>query len=337
MKKIKILTSILMFAAAFMATSCGDTEPIGELVPDSCATPVGFQISPLVGSSVNLTWTDNGGASEWEVEYGPAGFSPGSGTSITSETTTLTIPDLPAAADYEFYVRALCSESQASDWAGPISFSACAMPTAVTATRVETNLTQVVVSWTPSESASQWQIEYGFVGFTPGSGTSVISNTPSKTLTGLSQNQDYHIWVRSLCGDEGTSFWAGPITVEAINALSANVNAVPFVSTEVTAATTTFEDVEYIEVMALNEEGESISVLVDKDLGVGTYNAPPDVICTFTDVEGEVFTANAVTPSTVTITQRTPHAMVGTFSFTVLDEEGVTIYTVTNGSFAVTF
>ena len=338
MKNFKIFSSILMFAAAFAITSCGDTEPLGEIVPDNCSAPNGFQISALIGTNVNLTWQDNGSASEWEVVYGPMGFSPNDGTSIIAEDNNLTITDLTAGVDYEYYVRALCSANETSEWEGPISIeNSCATPTALAAIRSETNLTQVLVSWTPGGTSTQWQVEYGFVGYTPGTGTSVLANsTPTKTLTNINQNQDYHIWVRTICGPDERSYWVGPVLVEAINALSVNVDGVAFDATGVDATLTTIEDTNYINISATNEPGDMVTLLVKKTLPVGTYTAAPDVILSYTE-EGIEYFADAESPITVTITSKTPHSMVGTFSFTTVDEDGLTMQVITNGSFAVTF
>ena len=63
------------------------------------------------------------------------------------------------------------------------------------------------VTWTEIGTASQWELEYGAVGFTPGTGTSVlVSTTPSYTLTGLTNGTIYDIYVRSICGVGDTGF-----------------------------------------------------------------------------------------------------------------------------------
>ena len=64
-----------------------------------------------------------GGASNWQVQYGPAGFTPGTGTIVASANDTLTITGLTAATAYEFYVRDSCGLGDVSLWTGPVSFT----------------------------------------------------------------------------------------------------------------------------------------------------------------------------------------------------------------------
>lgn len=358
MKNLKFLSAMFVLFAAFNFTSCTDAEPIDEsiVVPiptnpgpnptGDCANPVGFQASDFIdGTNVNLSWIAGDEEIEWEVDYGPIGFEVGDGTSVSSNETNLTITGLNAASGYHFYVRAVCPDGGFSGWVGPVTVgtggggggsATCGIPATVTAVRREANLTQVDVAWTSAGSASQWEIQYGAVGFMPGTGTSVMSTVTSKTINNLSQNQDFHIWVRAVCGDEGFSNWSGPVKVEAINALTANVNAVAFVPLEVNAGISTVEELEYIDVSATDEDGNSIKVLVRRNLPVGTYHDMPDVILSYT-LDGEEFVANGPTAPTVVITQKTPHSLVGTFTFTVVNDAGVTLYTITNGTFAVTF
>jgi len=70
-----------------------------------------------------LGWTPQGNETTWTVEYGPAGFTPGSpaGTIITNATNGQPISGLLANTNYQFYVAAGCAPGSAV--AGPYSFS----------------------------------------------------------------------------------------------------------------------------------------------------------------------------------------------------------------------
>ena len=57
--------------------------------------------------------------------------------------------------------------------------------------------------------ASNWQIEYGAPGFTPGTGTIVNATTNPYTVTGLAPSTYYDFWVRDSCGATDVSDWAG--------------------------------------------------------------------------------------------------------------------------------
>ncbi len=72
-------------------------------------------------ASVNLTWTNNEtGATTWEVEYGPAGFFHGEGTTVTATgTPAATLTGLQPNQIYDFYVRTVCSTNDMSAWSTP--------------------------------------------------------------------------------------------------------------------------------------------------------------------------------------------------------------------------
>lgn len=72
--------------------------------------------------------------------------------------------------------------------------------------------TEIELSWTNSGSETAWNIEYGPVGFTPGTGTLVeVSNNPS-IVTGLSPNSNYHFYVQSVCAPGSLGSFTGPIS-----------------------------------------------------------------------------------------------------------------------------
>ena len=57
------------------------------------------------------------------------------------------------------------------------------------------------ISWTTTGDETSWTVEYGPVGFTPGTGTSlVVSTATDTTLTGLTQNTSYDYYVTANCG-----------------------------------------------------------------------------------------------------------------------------------------
>src|SRR5690606_20230157 len=53
-----------------------------EIMELPCYDPSDITFSNIGKTSVDISWTENGGATEWEIEYGTAGFTPGSGTLI---------------------------------------------------------------------------------------------------------------------------------------------------------------------------------------------------------------------------------------------------------------
>jgi hypothetical protein len=70
------------------------------------------------------------------------------------------------------------------------------------------------ISWTAVGNETQWEIEYGTPGFTPGTGTFIGRDTSINTvytLTGLTANTTYAVYIRAICGD--SSLFGGPLTL----------------------------------------------------------------------------------------------------------------------------
>ena len=86
----------------------------------ACAPISGLAIDMTTTNSVDISWTSGGSETDWDIEYGPTGFTQGSGMMGSSTSTTFSAGSLTADTYYDFYVRADCGGSQSS-WTGPIS------------------------------------------------------------------------------------------------------------------------------------------------------------------------------------------------------------------------
>jgi len=86
----------------------------------------------------------------------------------------------------------------------------CPIPTALTISNIEA--TAADFGWTENGPATTWNVEYGTAGFTP-TGTPTISGTTSNpvTLTSLTGNTTYDVYLQSDCGPD-SSTWVGPIS-----------------------------------------------------------------------------------------------------------------------------
>ncbi len=90
-------------------------------VPDTCIIHQ-LQLDPAVpasNSTIALTWQCNG-ASHYEVEYGPVGFAPGSGTLDSTTTNHYTITGLTSLARREVRVRSICGIDDTGAWVSGI-------------------------------------------------------------------------------------------------------------------------------------------------------------------------------------------------------------------------
>lgn len=93
-----------------------------SIVNPSCVIPTALGVDNVTATSADLFWT-TGGASDWNIEYGPTGFTLGGGTKINVTNDTITITGLSANNAYEFYVRDSCGAGDVSLWEGPFAFT----------------------------------------------------------------------------------------------------------------------------------------------------------------------------------------------------------------------
>ena len=65
-----------------------------------------------------IDWNDPSTATEWEIEYGPVGFTPGTGvgTSVITTVRPYTLQNLTPATHYDVYVRGICAPGDSARW-----------------------------------------------------------------------------------------------------------------------------------------------------------------------------------------------------------------------------
>ena len=114
---------------AFKPTSGNNRGNVDDLVlgANLCATPANLTMTDADEYSITLQWSEVGTASVWEVEYGPVGFTTGSGTTVTAGSNPFTISGLNPATTYDFQVRSDCGGST-SDWSSRITASTTCIP-----------------------------------------------------------------------------------------------------------------------------------------------------------------------------------------------------------------
>ncbi|MFK7784402.1 MAG: T9SS type A sorting domain-containing protein [Crocinitomicaceae bacterium] len=80
------------------------------------------------------------------------------------------------------------------------------------------DLTSATFSWNPGSTETEWAMEYGAPGFTPGTGTSsIVTNNLNETVTGIPTGMFYEMYVRASCTPGDTSFYVGPIAFNTFN------------------------------------------------------------------------------------------------------------------------
>jgi len=92
--------------------------------PPACLAPTAQSLDSLASTAVKVSWLENGNATQWEIEYDTAGFVIGTGrNTVTVNTDTFKVlTGLSANTNYDWYVRAICSPTTQSTYAGSASF-----------------------------------------------------------------------------------------------------------------------------------------------------------------------------------------------------------------------
>jgi len=89
----------------------------------TCSAPSTLSTSSITSNSAQLTWSENGSASSWQIEYGLSGFTPGNGTIITTGSNPYTLTSLSGSSTYDWYIQASCGSGNYSSRIGPQTFT----------------------------------------------------------------------------------------------------------------------------------------------------------------------------------------------------------------------
>lgn len=82
---------------------------------------------------------------------------------------------------------------------------------------VDINADNAIFAWNAGLEAGQYKLEYGPLGFTQGTGTVIFTTDLQETITGLTENTYYDIYLFFTCADDGESGKTlGPITFKTI-------------------------------------------------------------------------------------------------------------------------
>jgi len=110
--------------------SAGPNPPVGAnifetvIICPACPAPPAADVSidDIRAFYADISWTPADPNGQTLIEYGLAGFSPGTGQQRTSSGSSLRLQPLLQYTDYEFYLRAACSGGDTSLYRGPFAF-----------------------------------------------------------------------------------------------------------------------------------------------------------------------------------------------------------------------
>ncbi len=88
----------------------------------TCLPPINLDSLDATTTSIQLGWDEQNSATTWSIEYGPTGFTPGTGTVISGvNTNPYTVSGLDPSTTYDFYVQSDCGGGDESYWGGPVT------------------------------------------------------------------------------------------------------------------------------------------------------------------------------------------------------------------------
>ncbi len=113
--------------------SYGETEDYLITIAPAPTCPSPGQLTPgsSTTTSANVIWQLGcSTASEFDFEYGPVGFTQGTGTLITNQTASINynLTGLTPNSSYDVYFRANCGNGDVSAWSVPVTVSTLCAP-----------------------------------------------------------------------------------------------------------------------------------------------------------------------------------------------------------------
>ena len=76
----------------------------------------------MTANSANLSWTPGGNETSWNIQYGISGFPVGTGNTVSATTNPFLLTGLNPSTCYDYYIQAVCSTTDSSQWSGPFTF-----------------------------------------------------------------------------------------------------------------------------------------------------------------------------------------------------------------------
>ncbi len=101
MKRLCLIGLILAFIV-----SCKDDD---EQIITQCEIPTNLSVSSISDNTATISWENTNDSQSVKIEYGIAGFLPGSGSIIEATQNSAIISGLNADTSYDFYVQAICA------------------------------------------------------------------------------------------------------------------------------------------------------------------------------------------------------------------------------------
>ncbi|GAA0876749.1 hypothetical protein GCM10009118_31590 [Wandonia haliotis] len=102
------------------------------LTPILCPDPTDLISTNTTISSIDVSWTEGNSETNWNIQWGPNGFTPDSGDELGTDAVNgspeYQISGLQDGTIYDIYVQADCGSGEISEWVGPIQVQTICLP-----------------------------------------------------------------------------------------------------------------------------------------------------------------------------------------------------------------
>lgn len=205
----------------------------------TCPRPTALTASNVAGRTATLSWTENGTATNWVLQYATASDFTGATSVTVSGSASKELSRLSPETKYYARVKSVLGSDESS-WSDVKDFTTtatCVKPTNVTANDITAH--EATIGWTNGEEGQNaWEISYGTATLSnPENGNVIATNTNPYTLTGLTPETSYYVYIRANCGDEdGKSAWS---SYKNFTTLATCIKPTSLTASNVTSSTAT--------------------------------------------------------------------------------------------------
>ncbi|MEN8927994.1 MAG: T9SS type A sorting domain-containing protein [Flavobacteriales bacterium] len=184
------------------------TEGNGPNAPIGGTIALDDKVVFLISTDYGTTWSDANILRQWDTTDIPV-----AGGEFFSYD--LTAGGYSGVVRFAFYTQSTINNYRTEVHIDDFKVDAvpvCPDPSGLMATANTT--TSVSLAWTNGANDISWLLEYGTVGFLPGSGTTIAGASGSGTIPGLTSSSLYDVYLRSVCAVGDTSRLLGPLKIQ---------------------------------------------------------------------------------------------------------------------------
>ena len=195
---------------------CGVTGTYDYGDNEDASNAVGFTAD--AGDYITLNFTAGSTENNYDYWY-ITDAADGTGNTLATDDGSLVGSYTSTTGEISFYVDSDGSYSPAGNGLAGSTFvysvscsapPACPDPSGLAANNITSSGADI--SWTAGGTETAWNLEYGTPGFTQGSGTIVNVTTNPYSMTSLTANTGYDVYLQADCGNGDVSAWVGPIS-----------------------------------------------------------------------------------------------------------------------------